>query len=115
MRKHRFWRKKHEINNSDCVNSKVKNLLSVQVWGAISYYGKSQLKMVNGNLNSVKKQNEILQDIKLKCDCLSYPMGNYIFMHDKAPCHFSASIQRYLADRGVVVLAWPGNSPDLIP
>ena len=42
-------------------------------------------------------------------------MRNYIFMQDKAPCHFSASTQRYLADRGVVDLAWPGNSPDLNP
>ena len=67
--------------------------------------------MVNGNLNSIKT-NEIFQDIKLKCDCLAYPMRNYIFMHDKAPCRFSASTQRYLADIGVVVLAWPGNSPD---
>ena len=64
----RFLRKKHEKYNSDCVNSKVKHSLSVQVLDAISYYGKSQLKMVNGNLTSVKK-NEILQDIKLKCDC----------------------------------------------
>ena len=36
-------------------------------------------------------------------------------MHDKASCHFSASSQRYLADRGVVGLAWPGNSLDLNP
>ena len=36
-------------------------------------------------------------------------------MHDKAHCHFSASTQRYLAIRGVVVLAWPRNSPDLNP
>ena len=71
--------------------------------------------MVNGNLSSVKYQNEIIQDIKLKCDFLAYPMLNYIFKHDKAPCHFSASTQHYLVDRGVVVLAWPGNSPDLNP
>ena len=71
--------------------------------------------MVNENLNSVKYQNEILQDIKLKCDCLAYPMCNYIFKHDKARCHFSAPSQRNLVDKGVVVLVWPGNSPDLNP
>ena len=71
--------------------------------------------MVNGNLNSIKYQTEILGDIKLKCDCLAYPIKNYIFMHDKAPCHFSASTQRFMADRGVDVLPWPGNSPDLNP
>ena len=93
------WRKKHVQCIPDCVNFKVKNPLSVQVWGALSYYGKSQLKMVNWNLKSVKYQNEIFKDIKLKCDCLAYPMRNFIFMYDKAPCHFSASTQRYLADR----------------
>ena len=71
--------------------------------------------MVNGNLNSVKYQNEILQDIKLKCDCLANPMRNYIFKHDKAPFHFSASTQHCLVNRVVVVLAWPGNSPDFNP
>ena len=71
--------------------------------------------MVTGNLNSIKYQNKILQDIKLKCDCLAYHIRNYIFMHDKAPCHFSASTKRYLAVSGVVVLAWPRNSPDLNP
>ena len=42
-------------------------------------------------------------------------MRNYIFMQDKTPCYFAASTQRYLADRGVVDLVWPGNSPDLNP
>ena len=42
-------------------------------------------------------------------------MRKYIFLHDKAPGHISASTQRYLADRGVVVLAWCGNSPDFNP
>ena len=114
-RTNRMWRRKHEKYNRECINSKVKHPLSIQVWGAISYYGKSQLQMVNGNLNSIKYQTEILGDIKLKCDCMAYPIKNYIFMHDKAPCHFSASTQRFMADRGVDVLPWPGNSPDLNP
>ena len=67
-RTNKIWRRKHEKYNRDCINSKVKHPLSIQVWGAISYYGKSHLKMVNGNLNSIKYQTEILGDIKLKCD-----------------------------------------------
>ena len=94
-KKQRVWRRNHEKFHPECINSKVKHPLSVQVWGAISYFGKSQLKQFNVNLNSIKNQTEILQDIKLKCDCLAYPIKNYIFMHDKAPCHFSASTQRY--------------------
>ena len=36
-------------------------------------------------------------------------------MHDKARCHNSNSTKRYLAERGIAVLDWPGNSPDLNP
>ena len=41
------------------MNFSVKHPLSVQAWGAISYYGKSQLKVVSGSMNSEKYQNDI--------------------------------------------------------
>ena len=49
-------------------------------------------------------------DVKLKCDCLTYPIQDYIFMQD-----IFCFPQRNLADKGEDVLAWPGNLSDFDP
>ena len=47
---HSNWTKQHwrkvifSDESRDCINSKVKHPLSIQVWGAISYYGKITVK-----------------------------------------------------------------------
>ena len=42
-------------------------------------------------------------------------IGNFIFMQDGAPCHKAKAVTKYLRDEGIVVLDWPGNSPDINP
>ena len=37
------------------------------------------------------------------------------FMHDGALCHKTKVVTKMLADKGIRVLEWPGNSPDLNP
>lgn len=37
------------------------------------------------------------------------------FMHDNAPVHIAAIIQRLLAEMHVEVMIWPSYSPDLNP
>lgn len=38
------------------------------------------------------------------------------FQHDGAPCHTAKVVTKWLADKGVSVIApWPGSSPDLNP
>ena len=83
--------------------------------GELSFYGKSQLKVVNGTLNSERYQKTILNDIKVQCDCIAFPIRNYIFMQDNAPCHNSKSTKQFLSANNIEVLDWPGNSPDLNP
>ena len=47
--------------------------------------------------------------------CLVFPAKEFIFQHDLAPCHRSASRIAFLANKNVLVLDWPGNSPDANP
>ena len=35
--------------------------------------------------------------------------------HDNAPCHTAKRVQSFMVDRGVDVLPWPSNSPDMNP
>lgn len=40
---------------------------------------------------------------------------DYIFQQENAPDHNSISTRCYIADAGVSLLDWPGNSPDSSP
>ena len=53
-------------------------------------------------MNSEKYQNDILGDIKLQCECVAFLSKEYIFQQDKAPCHWSKSTLRYIAEKGVL-------------
>ena len=41
--------------------------------------------------------------------------GSEVFMHDSAPCHKAKKITRYLEQKQINALEWPGNSPILNP
>jgi transposase len=38
-----------------------------------------------------------------------------MFMHDNAPCHTAKKVSKFLKEKDVDVITWPGNSPDLNP
>ena len=40
--------------------------------------------------------------------------GSEVFMRDSAPCHKARKVTRYLKQKQINILEWPGNSPDLI-
>ena len=50
----------------------------------------------------------------MQCECVAFPCKEYIFMKDKAPWRWSATL-RYITESGVNVFAWPGNPADLKP
>ena len=37
------------------------------------------------------------------------------FMHDRDPCHRSKVVKKFLGEKNIRQLDWPGNSPDLNP
>lgn len=44
-----------------------------------------------------------------------FPSGDFIFMHDVAPCHKAKSITKFLSENNIKTLPRPGNSPDMNP
>lgn len=44
-----------------------------------------------------------------------FPNGEYIFMHDGAPCHAAKTVSNFLRESEISTLPWPGNSPDMNP
>ena len=49
----------------------------------------------------------ILNDIKVQCDCITYPILNYIL------CKTMPLVITQISANGIKILDWPGNSPDL--
>jgi transposase len=90
---------------------------SIQVWGGISWYGKTPLIIYTGTLNAdryiqlVQRQLQAMHTI--------FPNANdWYLVQDNAPCHASATTQAWL-DTSVPDYIprqeWPSSSPDLNP
>ena len=39
--------------------------------------------------------------------------GCTTFMQDGAPCHTAKKVMKWMVDKNIDVMEWPGNSPDL--
>ena len=98
-----------------CLNNSPKHAVQVHVWGAIGWAGTGGLKRVNGNLNAHAYQDQILHDLQETGPLLAARRVHWIFMQDNAPAHSAASTRAFLEERGISLLEWPGNSPDLNP
>ena len=92
--------------------STVKHWQLVMVW--VCFFGekgRGGLYLIPKN----KKMNAVLYLQVLEEHMLNFCNihGSEVFMHDSAPCHKDRKITRYLQQKQVSVLEWPGNSPDL--
>jgi len=83
--------------------------------GCISWNGPGPIKIVTGTLNAIRYQEEILNDVDVVCNRLVGDGRPYIFMHGGAQAHRAATTRAFLEAKGVRVLPWCGNSPDLNP
>lgn len=86
---------------------------SVMVWGGISFRGRTQLVIVQGNLTGVRYRDEIIQP-----HVLPFVQGQgrrMTFQHDNARPHVARVVTDILVQRNVDVLPWPAVSPDLSP
>lgn len=93
--------------------STMKHPPKIMVWGCFSAAGRGSLyfvppsKMVNAVLYKDILNSKLQSAMNIsRCS---------VFQHDSAPAHSSALVRRWLADNGIEVLEWPGNSPDLNP
>ena len=109
-------RKQGEKYHPKCIQPIPKRGVKVHVWGLIRWDGVGSLRLVSGNLNAIKYQGEVIFDIDRMCRIdPTHPRRGLIFQQDKAPAHAARTTMNFLAQKGVSLLPWPGNSPDLNP
>ena len=83
-------------------------------WGCFSYYRVGPLKPVEGMMNS-EKYLDVLTKKVIPEMARKFPEGSGIFQQDLAPCHTSRKVKNFISLNHMLVLNWPGNSPDLNP
>ena len=85
---------------------------SVMVWGGIMGRRKTNLIVVQGNLNAQGYINQILQPEAVP---FLQRHGPAILMHDNARPHVARICRQFLNRNNVNVLPWPAVSPDMNP
>ena len=82
------------------------------VWAGISHVGKTNLIIVNRNLNPQRYRDEILAPV-----VIPYIQANHnaISQQDNALPHTAGLTTQYLQENNINVMDWPSKSPDLSP
>ena len=83
---------------------------SVMVWGGIMGRRKTNLIVVQGNLNAQGYINQILQPEAVR---FIQRHGPAILMHDNARLHVARICRQFQNRNNVNVLPWPAVSPDM--
>lgn len=108
-------RKSNEKYHPSCISAAPKHGIQIHIWGAMGARSLAPLKLVYGNLNAHEYQVQVLHNIEtLGTRCVGIRLP-WHFMQDLAPAHKAHTTRHLLDQKGVRVLYWPGNSPDLNP
>lgn len=92
----------------------VKFPAGVMVWGCFSGdKGTGGFYVLDKNVNmNAKLYNNVLESHMLPF----YNMhDNAHFLQDGAPCHRAKIVKKWLSDKEIQLIEWPGHSPDLNP
>ncbi len=84
------------------------------IWGAMSSAGVGPLCFIKSRVNAAVYQ-EILEHFMLPSADKLYGDADFLFQQHLAPAHSAKTTSNSFADRGITVLDWPANSPDLNP
>jgi transposase len=112
--KSRVWRTSDEKFDTECLAPKVAHSPSRMFWGCFSSKGTGPLVplfgRVTGQAHKITLQKHALPTLKRH-----FPKHNGILQEDNARVHTSKIPRNFLASKGVELLPWPANSPDLNP
>lgn len=100
--------------NDDCIAGTVaQGGGSVHVWAAFHAGGKSDLVVLNRNVNAVRYVNTLRQS--LLPWARAYFRDNFRLQHDNAPAHRARLVENFLQQEQVQLMYQPPYSPDLNP
>ena len=84
---------------------------SVMIWGMLYPNGELHCVEVKNTLNALK-YIDLVKTFALPLICAQYN-DDWVLQQDNATAHVAAATMNFLERKGVDVLGWPSNSPDL--
>ena len=109
-------RSSKERFHPDCVAPTVKHGGgSIMVWACFCWDQLGPIVVVPGTIDQHKYKNILEQHLLPFLDRLKQDGKNTVFQDDGAPCHRARSVTNWKAEKGIKVLPWPAQSPDLNP
>lgn len=100
----------------DCIEATTKILINVMIWACTSADGVGRIQVIYGILNAKKYVATILELKLIPFIRDLFPNKTpFIFQQDSAPCHTAKICKEWFENKGIDLLPWPGNSPDLNP
>ena len=110
----RVWRTKQDVNDTTLFEQTFQGATSVMFWGCTGSNGVDKLVVCGRTINSEKYiyllHVNIFANVELMFGTAHRP---FIFQQDNAPPHRAAYTKSHLSLRGVPVLPWPAQSPDM--
>ena len=105
-----IWKKKNEAYVEKNTLPTVKHGGgSLMFWGYFASSGTGNLQRVDGIMNSIKYQDVMPSVLKLKLE------RHWTFRQDNDPKHTLKSTKAWFQKKGLKVLEWLSQSPDLNP
>ena len=84
---------------------------TVMVWAGIGYRGKTEIKFIQGCMNSAGYLNLIKNQIQTYARRIA--RKKYLFQQDNAAVHTARIVKDYFQAENIKVLNWPTRSADL--
>lgn len=110
----RVRRRVEELYHEACILPRVQaGGGGVTVWGAFHAGAKSDLVILDGNLDQ-HQYRRILEQTMLPFARQTF-QDNFVFQDDNAPAHRARTVAAFLQNQGVEQLPWPAYSPDMNP
>jgi hypothetical protein len=112
--KQRVRRFHNERYIPECTQATVKHDGKVNMWGCFTAAGVGDLHHVQGILKKEQYRSILIHHLVPSAKRL-FPQGSWMFQHDNDPKHTAKIVRDYLKNKGLTVLEWPAQSPDLNP
>jgi hypothetical protein len=111
------WKKKEEDLSDRTTIPTVKHGggNGLMVWGCMGWNGVGKLVEVVGTMNSQQYCDILEEGVEESFEKLDIPKEERIFQQDNDPKHTSKLAEKWFQDKGIQVLVWPAQSPDLNP
>lgn len=110
----KVWREpKKGLKNKNLVPTIKHGGGSIMLWGCFSYYGVGNLVVIKGKMNAAKYIDILAKNLFISAEKMN--LNSFIFQQDNDPKHTSKLANEFFEERGVDLLPWPPQSPDMNP